>query len=61
MIPHIPRGSPKGLFPSEGVNSEDISMFSNNSSKMNLDNNEEADSNELRNLIAQQTNIVSRT
>ena len=56
----IPRGSPKGLFPSEGVNSEDISMFSNNLS-MNLDNNDEADSNELRNLIAQQTNIVSRT
>jgi hypothetical protein len=36
-------------------------MFSNNSSKMSLDNNDEADSNELRNLIAQQTNIVSRT
>ena len=26
-----------------------------NSSEMNLDNNDEADSNELRNLIAQQT------
>ena len=42
-------------FPSEGVNSEDISMGSNNSSEMNLDNNDEADSDELRNLIAQQT------
>ena len=30
-------------------------MGSNNSSEMNLDNNDEADSNELRNLIAQQT------
>ena len=57
----IPRGSPKGLFLPEGVNFEDISMFSSNSSKMNSDNNDKADSNELRNLIAQQTNIVSRT
>ena len=48
---------PKGLFPSEGVNSEDISMGSNNSSEMNVDNNDEADSNELRNLIAQQTEV----
>ena len=30
-------------------------MGSNNSSEMKLDNNDEADSNELRNLIAQQT------
>ena len=30
-------------------------MGSNNSAEMNLDNNDEADSNELRNLIAQQT------
>ena len=30
-------------------------MGSNNSSEMNLDNNDEADSNDLRNLIAQQT------
>ena len=30
-------------------------MGSNNSSEMNLDNNDEADSDELRNLIAQQT------
>jgi hypothetical protein len=51
----IPRESPNGLFLSEGVNSEDISMGSNNSSEMNLDNNNEADSNELRNLIAQET------
>ena len=46
----IPRGSPNGLFPTEGVNSEDISMGSNNSSEMNLDNKDEADSDELRNL-----------
>ena len=46
---------PKWTFPSEGDNSDDISMGSNNSSEMNLDNNDEADSNELRNLIAQQT------
>jgi hypothetical protein len=32
-------------------------MGSNNSSEMNLDNNDEADSNELRNLIAQQTEV----
>ena len=53
----ISRGSPYGLFPSEGLNSEDnpISMGSNNSSEMNIDNNDEADSNDLRNLIAQQT------
>jgi hypothetical protein len=30
-------------------------MGSNNSSEVNLDNNDEADRNELRNLIAQQT------
>ena len=47
-----PRGSQNGLFPSEEVNSEDISMGSNNSSEMKLDNNDEADSNELRNLIS---------
>ena len=45
------------LLPSEGVNSDDISMGSNNSSEMNLGNNDEADSDELRNLIAQQ-NVV---
>ena len=63
MIPHIPHEEfllledpHMDFFPSEGVNSEDISMSSNNSSEMNLDNNDEADSvNELRNLIAQQT------
>ena len=31
------------LLPSEGVNSDDISMGSNNSSEMNLDNNDKAD------------------
>ena len=31
------------LFPSEGVNSDDISMSSRNSSEMNLNNNDEAD------------------
>ena len=46
------------LLPSEGVNSDDISMGSSNSSEMNLDNNDEADHqlrNKLRNVIAQQT------
>ena len=42
------------LLPSEGVNSDDISMGSNNSSEMNLDNNDKAD-HQLRNLLAQQT------
>ena len=42
------------LLPYEGVNSDDISMGSSNSSEMNLDNNDEAD-HQLRNLIAQQT------
>ena len=31
------------LLPSEGVNSDDISMGSSNSSEMNLDNNDKAD------------------
>ena len=31
------------LLPYEGVNSDDISMGSSNSSEMNLDNNDEAD------------------
>ena len=31
------------LLPSEGVNSDDISMGSSNSTEMNLDNNDEAD------------------
>ena len=43
----IPRGSPNGLFTSEGYNSDDISMGSNNSFEMNLDNKDEADSDEL--------------
>ena len=42
------------LLPSEGVNSDDISMGSSNSSEMNLDNNDKAD-HQLRNLLAQQT------
>ena len=42
------------LLPSEGVNSNDISMGSSNSSEMNLDNNDKAD-HQLRNLLAQQT------
>ena len=42
------------LLPSEGVNSDDISMGSNNSSEKNLDNNDKAD-HLLRNLLAQQT------
>ena len=31
------------LLPPEGVNSDDISMGSSNSSEMNLDNNDKAD------------------
>ena len=42
------------LLPYEGVNSDDISMGSSNSSEMNLDNNDKAD-HQLRNLLAQQT------
>ena len=42
------------LLPFEGVNSDDISMGSSNSSEMNLDNNDKAD-HQLRNLLAQQT------
>ena len=37
------------------MNSDDISMGSNNSSEINFGNIDEADSDELRNLIAQQT------
>jgi len=42
------------LLPSEGVNSDEISMGTSNSSEMNLENNDEAD-HQLRNLITQQT------
>ena len=38
MLPHIPCGSPDGLFPSERVNADDISKGSNNSLEINLDN-----------------------
>ena len=41
------------LLPSEGVNSDEISMGTSNSSEMNLENNDEAD-HQLRNLITQQ-------
>ena len=42
------------LLPSEGVNSDEISMGTSNSSEINLENNDEAD-HQLRNLITQQT------
>jgi len=42
------------LLSSEGVNSDEISMGTSNSSEMNLENNDEAD-HQLRNLITQQT------
>ena len=48
------------LLPSEGVNSDDISMGSSNSSEMNLDNNDKAD-HQLRNLLAQQMQMQGKS
>ena len=49
------------LLPSEGVNSDEISMGTSNSSEMNLENNDEADHQQPNKLWCKCKNIVSRT